>query len=69
MDTETLHHDRDSAHSGTFTGRSTSAFSTLNTTAFAPIPSARVIIAVTVNPGDFHNFRNATLRSVIMMAA
>ena len=37
---------------GTFTGRSTKAFRTLNTTAFAPIPSASVTTAVIVNPGD-----------------
>jgi hypothetical protein len=33
------------------------------------MPSASVTIAVNAKPGDFHNFRNATLRSVIMMAA
>src|SRR6185437_16000267 len=52
---------------GTFTGRSTSAFSTLNTTAFAPIPSASVIIAVRVNPGDLKSFRSVGFRSFGIM--
>ena len=60
---------RGSAHCGTFTGRSTTAFNTLKTTALAPIPSASVKIAVIVNPGDFLNCRNAILSSLVIMAA
>src|SRR6266568_7230639 len=53
---------------GTSTGRSTRALSTLNTTAFAPIPIASVRIAVIANPGEFHNFRIAILRSFVILA-
>ena len=69
METGSAGSRRDSAHPATFTGRSTTAFSMLNTTAFAPIPSASVTIAVTVNPGDFHNFRNAILTLPVIFAA
>jgi len=54
---------------GKFTGRNTIAFSMLNTTAFAPIPNASVRIAVTANPGDFLNFRIATVKSLVILAA
>src|SRR5258708_3619754 len=40
-----------------------------NAPAFAPFPSASVRIAVTVNPGDFVNFRNAIFRSLVILAA
>src|ERR1039458_7988097 len=51
---------------GTFTGLNTTAFSTLKTTPLTPIPSASARIAVTVNPADFVNFRNATLTSLVI---
>src|SRR3954470_2153524 len=53
--------------SGTFTGRSTSAFRTLNTTALAPMPSARVTIAVRANPGDLASWRIAYRMSFHIM--
>src|SRR5579863_7089735 len=52
---------------GTLSGRSTSAFSTLNTTALAPMASARVITAVTANPGYLRNWRRASLISAFML--
>src|SRR5215469_17894069 len=36
--------------------------------AFAPMPRARVMIAVSVKPGDFSNCRRANFRSLIMIA-
>src|SRR5208282_6867873 len=41
---------------------------TPNTTALAPIPSASVKIAVTANPGDFLNCRNASLTLLVILA-
>jgi hypothetical protein len=35
---------------------------------FAPIPSASVNTAVSVNPGDFRNCRNANFRSLSMVS-
>ncbi len=48
-------------------GCNTIAFNTLKTMALAPMPRARVMIAVMAKPGDFANCRNANLRSLNMM--
>jgi len=53
---------------GTLRGRSTSAFSTLKTTALAPMASASVSTAVAANPGDLRNWRMAIRRSAFMTA-
>ncbi len=52
---------------GTFSGRSTSAFSTLKTTALAPMASASVSTAVTANPGALRNWRRASRKSAFML--
>jgi hypothetical protein len=44
---------------GKSSGRNTTAFSTLNTDAVAPIPSASVSTTTDVNPGDFRICRSA----------
>ena len=49
---------------GTFSGCRTSAFSTLNTIALAPIPSASVTTAASANPGDLRNCRIANRMSL-----
>ena len=49
--------------SATGSDRSSTAFITLNTAVFAPMPSARVTTAVIVNPGLSISERNACLRS------
>ena len=53
MDTGTAEPYIDSARAGTFTGSQHNCVETLKTTELAPIPRARVTIAVRAKPGDF----------------
>ena len=48
---------------GTFSGRRISAFNTPKTTAFAPMPSAKVTMATAVKPGDLRSMRSANRTS------
>src|ERR1700733_12365248 len=48
---------------GTGKGRNTMPSTTLKIAVLAPMPSARVSTAVTVNPGDRRNWRSASLMS------
>src|SRR5579863_6021802 len=52
---------------GRLSGRRTRAFKTLKTTALAPMPRARVAMAVMTKPGDLANWRKIYLTSLRMM--
>src|ERR1700722_84123 len=52
---------------GTFSGRSTSAFSTLKTTALAPMARASVKTAVMANPGALRSWRRARRMSAFIL--
>src|ERR671931_992997 len=54
---------------GNVSGCSTNMLNVLKSAVFAPIPSARVRIAIAVNPGDLWSWRKANFRSFISFSA